>query len=77
MVAIADPGVTGRKPPGGDALKLALTISEFCRAHGISKAFFYLLQARGQAPRVMKVGARRLISVEEAQRWREAQTAAS
>ena len=53
----------------------AYSIREFCRVHGISPAFFYLLQAKGKAPRVMKLGARRLISIEEAQRWREATTA--
>ena len=54
--------------------KLALTIREFCDAHNISHAFFYLLQQRGEGPRVMRVGSRRLISVEEAARWRAART---
>jgi sirohydrochlorin ferrochelatase len=57
--------------------KMALTIGEFCRAHNISIAFFYRLQALGQGPRVMRLGTRRLISVEEAQRWRAERTVAS
>jgi hypothetical protein len=54
---------------------LALTISQFCRSHGISQAFYYELQKDGKGPRTMHVGRRRLISLEEAQRWREARTA--
>jgi predicted DNA-binding transcriptional regulator AlpA len=48
-----------------------MSIPEFCNRHGISLSFFYLLQERGQAPHTMKVGGRRLVSVEEAARWRE------
>jgi hypothetical protein len=54
---------------------LALTIPEFCRSHGISQAFYYELQKDGRGPRTMHVGRRRLISLEEAQRWREERTA--
>ena len=56
---------------------LALTIPEFCRSHGISQAFYYELQKDGRGPRTMHVGRRRLISVEEARRWREQRTAAA
>jgi predicted DNA-binding transcriptional regulator AlpA len=69
---MARPEVTGRR--GGDTPTLALTIREFCDSHNISHAFFYLLQQRGEGPRVMKVGSRRLISVEEAAAWRAART---
>jgi hypothetical protein len=61
---------------GKAPLKLALTIREFCSSHNISPAFFYLLQQRGEGPRVMHVGSRRLISIEEARPWRTARTAA-
>ena len=81
---MARPEVTGRR--GGDTADgakrtnieidpLALTIRQFCDAHNISHAFFYLLQQRGEGPRLMKVGSRRLVSVEEAARWRAARTA--
>jgi predicted DNA-binding transcriptional regulator AlpA len=56
---------------------LAMSIPEFCNRHGISLSFFYLLQDRGEAPQTMKVGGRRLVSVEEAARWREARTVAA
>jgi predicted DNA-binding transcriptional regulator AlpA len=54
--------------------KLALTISEFCETHGISEAFYYRLQREGHGPRTMRVGGRRLISLEEAARWRQQTT---
>ena len=60
-----------RAPP-----TLALTIPEFCVSHNISEAFYYELQKDGRGPRTMRVGRRRLISIEEAKRWREAQTGA-
>jgi hypothetical protein len=59
-----------RGPPAG-----AYTIRQFCAAHSISEAFFYVLRARGEGPRMMRLGRRRLISLEEARRWREAHTA--
>ena len=49
---------------------LAFSIKQFCIAHNLSESFFYTLQARGLAPRLMRVGGRKLISVEEARRWR-------
>ena len=69
---MARPEVTGRR--GGTTPKLALTIRQFCDSHNISHAFFYLLQQRGEGPRVMHVGSRRLISIEEAAAWRAART---
>ena len=44
--------------------RLALSIREFCRAHGISEGFFYKLKKQGEGPREMKVGARTLITLE-------------
>ena len=49
---------------------LAQTVDEFCQAHRICRATFYNLQKLGRAPRVMKVGARTLISKEAAADWR-------
>jgi hypothetical protein len=49
----------------------AYSIAEFCRAHRLSRAFFYILQKRGEGPTVMKVGKRRLVSEESARDWRE------
>ena len=53
--------------------RLALSIPEFCEAHGISEGFFYKLKKHGDGPREMKVGARTLISFEAAAEWRRAQ----
>ncbi len=49
----------------------AYSIAEFCRAHRVSRAFFYVLQKRGEGPAVMKVGKRTLVSDEAAKHWRE------
>ena len=65
---------TTKPLPVTQAPPLAMTIREFCQAH---MAFFYLLQQRGEGPRVMKLGSRRLIAVEEAARWRQERTAVS
>jgi len=50
--------------------KQAYSIQQFCDNHNVSHAKFYLLVKEGKAPRLMKVGRRRLISVEAAQEWR-------
>jgi hypothetical protein len=58
---------------------MAYSIAEFCEAHGISVDHYFRMARLGQGPRVMKVGARTLISHESAGAWRrerEAETAA-
>ena len=55
--------------------RLALSIPEFCEAHGISEGFFYKLKKQGEGPREMKVGARTLITFEAAAEWRRAREA--
>jgi hypothetical protein len=57
----AQPNITGKK---------AYSIDEFCRAHGISPAFYYKLKRAGKAPVEMEVGTRRLISEESGAAWR-------
>ena len=59
-------------PPPPPTPRLALSIPEFCKAHGISEGFFYKLKKQGEGPREMKVGARTLISFESAAEWRRA-----
>jgi hypothetical protein len=49
----------------------AYSIAEFCRAHRVSRAFFYVLRKRGEGPTVMKVGKRTLVSAGAAKDWRE------
>jgi len=48
----------------------AFTVDQFCRRNSISRAFLYLLWQRGQGPRYMQLGTRRLISAEAAADWR-------
>jgi hypothetical protein len=50
--------------------KQSVSITEFCQQHAISRAMFYVLRGRGEAPRIMKVGRRTLISAEAAAEWR-------
>lgn len=49
----------------------AFSVREFCAAHRISRALFYLLQRRKTGPRVMRVGRRTLITAEAAAKWRQ------
>jgi hypothetical protein len=57
-------------PPLAPTPRLALSIPAFCEAHDISEDFFYKLKRQGQTPRLMKVGARTLVSLEAAADWR-------
>ncbi|MGQ0653738.1 MAG: hypothetical protein ACT4P4_15985 [Betaproteobacteria bacterium] len=47
-------------------LKNVANQEEFCELHAISRSFFYLLREKGEAPRLMKVARRTLISAEAA-----------
>ncbi|MCU0896724.1 MAG: hypothetical protein MUC55_04405 [Burkholderiales bacterium] len=65
---------------GGRATQLppaAFSVPQFCAAHGISRALFYLMLADGRAPRIIKAGRRTLISLEAAEEWRRRMEAAS
>jgi hypothetical protein len=55
----------------------ASTIPEFCKQHRFSVAFFYKLKDAGKAPRVTNIGARRIITDEDAAAWRKAMAEAS
>jgi hypothetical protein len=68
---MARPEVTGRKVfPGVDEAAV-YTIPQFLKAHNISYGKFYQMCKQGLGPRMMKYGTRRVISVEDAARWRE------
>jgi hypothetical protein len=60
------PAAGNTETPGPDAYSIA----GFCAAHSISRASFYNLLKAGAAPRIMRVGARVLISREAAAAWR-------
>jgi predicted DNA-binding transcriptional regulator AlpA len=51
------------------------TVDQFCASHHIGRTHLYELLKRGQAPRLMKVGRRTLISREAAAEWRRAMEA--
>lgn len=57
---------------GKGAARKALSIDEFCAAHGISRSMYYKLEKQGLAPRVMQVGSRQLISDEAGADWSRA-----
>ncbi len=50
--------------------QLAMSVAEFCIRHSITKPTFYEMFKRGLGPKIMKVGARTLISMEAAAEWR-------
>jgi hypothetical protein len=54
----------------------SMSLNDFCDRHGISRASFYLLKKAGEAPRLMQVGGRVLISREAAAAWRREREAA-
>lgn len=51
-----------------------MTIEEFCESHRISRGFLNILKQRGEAPDIIKVGRRVLISAEAAAAWRDRHT---
>jgi hypothetical protein len=53
-----------------DAEQDAYGVEAFCKRHGFSRAYLYLLWRRGEGPRFMQVGTRRLISKEAGADWR-------
>ena len=71
---MAPPEVTGRKV---FVERAAYIISEFCQAHRISRAHYYVLKKLSQGPDEARAGGRTvLITVEAAARWRKQRTAA-
>lgn len=50
----------------------AYSVPGFCKSHGISRSFLYLLWRERRGPRAMRVGGRTLISAEAAADWRRA-----
>ena len=50
--------------------QMAYTIDEFCEAHKISRSLFYKLPECDR-PKVVRLGRRRIITMEAAADWRE------
>jgi hypothetical protein len=69
---------TKRSPKRHTEVVGAYSIPDFCRLHGgMSEAFFHKLVCDGDGPRLMKVGARTMVSAEAAAEWRCAREAAA
>lgn len=65
--------MTPKKPPSIPISDPPVyTIEEFCEVHRLSRAFFYVLRKRGQAPDLLHAGNRVLIAGEAARAWRVA-----
>jgi hypothetical protein len=52
----------------------AFSVAQFCKRHGISVTMFYKLRQQGQAPDLLHVGDRVLVTRESAARWRKNRT---
>lgn len=59
-----------REQVAGLPAPVMYSVREFCKAHGISRAFFYKLHQQGKAPPICKIGSRSLISADAAGEWR-------
>ena len=58
-------------------MNCAFTIREFCDAHKISQAFYYIMKNEGWGPAEMHAGRHVLISYEAATDWRREREAAA
>lgn len=47
----------------------SMSIADWCKAHGLSRSFFYNLAEQGEAPRTFKVGRVVRISEEANREW--------
>ncbi|MGM4959841.1 hypothetical protein [Bradyrhizobium sp. 604_D8_N2_3] len=68
---------TPQQPSIQTPQQLAMSVAQFCKAHGFSVAMFYKMkrQDRKLVPRQMTVGNRTLITIESAAAWRAARDA--
>ena len=62
---------------GSNTEPAAYGVADFCEAHGFARSYFYVMLREGTAPKTFKLGRRRLITCEEARRWRERMVAES
>jgi hypothetical protein len=63
--------------PARQGGRAAYTVGEFCSAFRISRSKLYQLWELGIGPRVMRIGAKILISIEAASDWRREREAES
>jgi predicted DNA-binding transcriptional regulator AlpA len=55
----------------------SISVDEWCRLHRVSRANFYVLQQRGEGPRIFKIGRLTRISEAANAEWIAAREAAS
>jgi hypothetical protein len=67
----------GREASNGISELAAYSVDAFCRAHSLSRSKFYEMLRSGEGPRIMKCGAKTLISGEAARDWRFARERAA
>jgi hypothetical protein len=72
--ATFDNAAEGRSP---QPPPIAFTVPEFCEAHRISRALFYILLKDGRGPAIIKAGRRTLIAADAAAAWRRRMEAAA
>jgi predicted DNA-binding transcriptional regulator AlpA len=60
----APPRPSTKAPPNEVMPRRGLSIDEYCRAYNISRGTFYNMLKRGNGPKIMKMGARTVISIE-------------
>jgi predicted DNA-binding transcriptional regulator AlpA len=63
--------------PARQTERAAYTFPEFCATYRVSRSAVYKMWAAGTGPRVMRLGAKILISAEAAEDWRRRLEAAS
>jgi hypothetical protein len=64
-----------KKTTRAPSQEVAFTLEEFCAAHKISRAGYYLLRQRGKAPQEMRaLHGRVIITAEAAAAWRRQHT---
>lgn len=51
-----------------------MTIEEFCERNRIAMSTYFIMKRRGEGPRTVKIGKRRLISAEAETAWRRERT---
>jgi hypothetical protein len=74
------PAAASRRRPRLRPLKTppaCFSIASFCVAHHISEAHYFSLKAQGLGPREMRLGARVLVTFEDAAAWRAERVAAA
>jgi len=56
--------------PSTTSSRAVYSVDEFCDSHDLSRTTYFQLEKEGRGPRSMKIGRRRLITLEAAAEWR-------